>query len=62
MPDFRDSHLVNQHNIQPMPNPKPLSVIRCSAEVHAEDGKAVGGSTLALITNVKVLPAELLRR
>lgn len=51
-------------NISPMPNPKPLSVLRVQASVMKPEGAPAGGmdSGTAYIRNAKVDPAELVRR
>lgn len=54
--------MKNADNIQPYPNPKPLSVIRVQTETKNQEGNFGGIYTPALIVNAKVFPYELLKR
>lgn len=48
-------------NIQPMPNPKPITVLRCQTEQRGQDGKFNGQFDTVLVRNAKIHPTELLR-
>lgn len=55
----------NQANIQPAPNPKPLTVLRGEACIVTRDEKGnvkEGEWTMALVHGVTVYPYELIRR
>jgi hypothetical protein len=55
----------NDANIQPMPNPKPLTVLRGTSCIVTRDEKGnikEGEWTTALVHGVTVYPNELIRR
>ncbi len=48
-------------NLAPMPNPKPIKVLRVRVEMEHTEKAAPGGSSYGFITNANVHPAALIR-
>ena len=52
----------NNLNIQPMPNPKPLSVERVNVSTPGQDGKNNGATETGFIRNSSVHPSAIIGR